>query len=491
MAEWKGAGEGEMGEAEVMSEESLRARVESLEEREKGIKLGPEEGESVVVTPTVPEEYGVLPKLVGQTLVLVGNGPSSPENKEFIDRIDMVARVQGFPMGDAGTKWNIWAGCFGLAAISNIKKFKNHKAPNRPRILWCAGDNRRRADKLGITDGAVVSMLPGNVRERVKQAVGCDPTSGFMAIEMALRAEPRELVLVGYDATTKEKPGWDHWKSEQGFPPVQTDKPIIPGTGHNMAAEKALLEHWVKTREFCGQKFPKTRPRWWRMKEVGQLGALAGKRVCMVGNGPSAVQYAREIDECDVVVRINAFPVGEAGHKWDAYFSSFAGVGRAYCEKHGLYNHPTRPDWVWCMEHLQTSQIPYKPSRISRLSTDRINWIGTVTNRTSKIERGINPRNGRPKPISATSGIFAIDLALGMSPAELILVGFDAFKVDEPGWEHYGSKPCAWHPELVSPSGGKHDYVAEKLLVKRWFDTREFYGSFYPHTKPVWWRLKK
>lgn len=210
----------------------------------------------------------------------------------------------------------------------------------------------------------------------------------------------------------------------------------------------------------------------------------------LVGNGPSAPQYAAEIDQGDVVARINAFPIGEAGTKWDAWYSAFCGFGGEHAKKIGMYDHPSKPSWVWMPETIPLSNCPFKTSKVTTISRQRIAEICALTNRLSKVPRGRHPVTGKIRPIQPTSGILALDVALSLKPKKLVIVGFDARNAQSPGWMHYGSTPAPWSPEKPSPSGGKHDYELQTRMQEEWLKTRRFYGKHYPDTEPVWWRLK-
>jgi len=466
--------------------EGLR-RVESVEQREKGISVVP------VHVPEIgsAEALDMQPSFERKTVCLVGNGPSSPQHGKWIDQCDAVIRIQGFPRGESGNKWDVWAGSFGQAAIDNIVEFKTDKEPY-PRIIWAIGQNTNKADNRGFTLDRCVYPLAAEHRARVGKYCP-NPTSGMLAIEAALRSSPADLVLVGFDASGVKEPGWKHWDTGQGFWgwwPEKAEKSIA----HNLGLEKKLIEHWLKSQVFCGVKFPHTRPRWWKMldtKGVKQPGTFAGKKVCIVGNGPSAVQNADRIDrEFDIVIRINAFCVGEAGHKWDIYYSAFQGIGGEHAEKTGLYNHPTRPKWIWMHRSIGADKIPFPVARVDFVEPARSRMICHAFDKWSKVPKGRHPDTNKLRPIQPTSGMFAVDLALAMQPAELTLVGFDAVTQNAPGWKHYGTNPAPWYPERQSKSGGKHDYVLEKQLLEEWMKTRSFFKTPYPHTEPKWIKLK-
>lgn len=214
------------------------------------------------------------------------------------------------------------------------------------------------------------------------------------------------------------------------------------------------------------------------------------KIMVLVGNGPSAIQYAFEIDAGDIVVRINAFPIGEAGKKWDAWYSAFCGFGGEHAKKIGMYSHPSRPSWIWMPATVPVSNCPFKYSKVSIIGTQRIKQIANLTNQLSRIPRGRHPVTGRIRPIQPTAGMLALDLALSLGPKMLVIVGFDAKNPSSPGWSHYGSTPAPWSPEKPSPSGGKHDYELQTRMQEEWVHSRKFYGKHYPYTEPVWWRLK-
>lgn len=217
---------------------------------------------------------------------------------------------------------------------------------------------------------------------------------------------------------------------------------------------------------------------------------LLGKTVVVVGNGPSAPQYADAIDACEVVVRCNAFPPDEAGKKWDVWYSAFFGLGLDHQKVLKMFDHPNRAKWIWMPGSIDPKACPFHPERFSFISRQRIGEIALLTNKLSKVPRGHHPQTGKIRPIQPTSGMFAIDMALTMQPKTLIIVGFDAKSFGAPGWSHYGSHPAPWAPERPSASGGKHDYELQTAMQEKWLATREFYGRKYPDTEPQWWRLK-
>jgi len=457
-------------------------RVQTVEEREKGLPMPP-------LPEPVEGAVDMTPNFARETVCLVGNGPSSPQHGDWIDKCDAVVRIQGFPRGEAGNKWDVWAGAFGQAAIDNIVEFGTDREPY-PRVIWAVGQNTIKADRRGLTEGRLVYRLADQHRERVSKYCP-NPTSGMLALEATLRSGPADLVIVGFDAFgVKDRSSWKHWDTKQGFWGWWPEK-AEPQIAHHLGLEKELIMHWLRTREFCGAHFPETRPRWWRMNGVKQPGVLAGKKVCIVGNGPSAVQNAERIDkEFDLVVRINAFCVGEAGHKWDIYYSAFQGIGGEHAKKSGLYDHPSRPRWVWMHRSVGAKMIPFPVDRVDYVEPPRSRQICYAFDKWSKVPKGRHPVTNKVRPIQPTSGMFVLDMALAMQPAELTLVGFDATEQHKPGWKHYGSNPAPWYPERQSASGGKHDYVLEKKLIQEWVDTRCFFKTPYPHTKPNWIRLK-
>jgi len=216
-------------------------------------------------------------------MVIVGNGPSAVEYAKEIDKCDFVVRMNSWPVGLMGRKWNAWASSFSPWSHMQPEAIRHKLFDIMPKnlVAWVIGKPKSKwgyvrykkgrpkvtfspqgwkpislsYETIGLTVGRWLSgylrRMPGGRR------VG--PSTGFQTLGHALKKGPNELVLVGFDAIAEGKPGWgDSWNPMFG-----------PGAsvGHNFANEKKCIQHWLKTREFCGTKFPKTRPIWWRLKK--------------------------------------------------------------------------------------------------------------------------------------------------------------------------------------------------------------------------------
>jgi hypothetical protein len=200
----------------------------------------------------------------------------------------------------------------------------------------------------------------------------------------------------------------------------------------------------------------------------------------LVGNGPSAPQYAEEIDRADTVIRINMFPPGEAGNKWDIWWCSMSDYVRKTSRRWNLYQRAERPDRVWGL--FPRRFIPADWGE--RVPTVEM-WINHA--RLWALEVAIS----NDQHLAASSGFMAFDMVLRYRPERLAIVGFDATDDDKaPGWGHWPSNNHAlWNPKGVG-KGRRHSFSREKVLMREWQETRKFCGCLYPDTEPIWWRLR-
>lgn len=71
------------------------------------------------------------------------------------------------------------------------------------------------------------------------------PTTGLTAVSMALARRPVGLIIVGFDATTKDKPGWGDNVAVGEWRDIPT---------HDVLAEKRMLADLDDHGLWCGEK---------------------------------------------------------------------------------------------------------------------------------------------------------------------------------------------------------------------------------------------
>ena len=217
-------------------------------------------------------------------------------------------------------------------------------------------------------------------------------------------------------------------------------------------------------------------------------------RMCIVGNGPSAKEYAREIDTCDFVVRMNAWPPGMFGKKWDVWASSFSPWSHMQPEaiRYKLFDIMPKNLQTWFIGSPQSkwgyvkykkgsktvtfSPPGWKPRAMpcSSIGPDIGRWIKSYINTL-----------GNSRRFGPSTGLQVLGYALTRQPDELVLVGFDATAEGKPGWGD------AWNPRFGPAASVGHSFATEKRAIQEWLKTRRFCGRAFPKTRPLWWRLKK
>ncbi len=190
-------------------------------------------------------------------MALVGNGPSSKRYGSEIDDYDKVVRINAFPYGDAGKKWDVWASDFYAGMISISQRLGLMKYTHLPREIWKMGKlfDFQRAFKNRHPDVVVITSECD--RTILEKYIGARPTGGFAALQMALETKPDELGIFGFDASTPDAEGWGHWWGEDW-----NDGRTL--AVHKLDREKAAIAEWCDSRMFCGIEYKDTAPAWWR-----------------------------------------------------------------------------------------------------------------------------------------------------------------------------------------------------------------------------------
>ena len=178
---------------------------------------------------------------------IVGNGPSALTRSEEIAACDQVVRIN-VPNMVSGDKWTVWASNFNADLAGKLDPL------NRPpaRQWLCV-------PRTYLSAVSPQGSMP--IPERCEAEVSAPqwaslwfaagfhrPTTGFVAVLLALEAGATELFLAGFDATTPKAPGWGSaawdWAAER-----------CRWTMHDFAAEKAALRTLRDTGEFCGKHY--------------------------------------------------------------------------------------------------------------------------------------------------------------------------------------------------------------------------------------------
>lgn len=222
-----------------MSEKTRK--VESLEERGE---QAPEPREYVYqsVGSLKAEKAGAIKP---RTIAVVGNGSSAAEHPELIDAQDFVVRVntwyKHFPGFCAGKRHDAWA-LWPPAWNSNILE-----APAGEYEVWLTTPVNLRdmmltealaRHKFRVVDHwTYEAAWKALEADREKHGPSANsyaawPSSGFVALAMALRLGAEEVLITGFDATVSSAPGWGDHKEHYPWAKVQ---------GHDYAAEKRLI----------------------------------------------------------------------------------------------------------------------------------------------------------------------------------------------------------------------------------------------------------
>jgi len=207
--------------------------------------------------------------------------------------------------------------------------------------------------------------------------------------------------------------------------------------------------------------------------------------MCLVGNGHSGLQYTEQIDACDSVVRLGAFPYGVSGKKWDIWFSSWHPNVQKRMRMLKLDTEDARPKELWGVARCRLSGISLAPKGAA-VKTIPIALQNSLINH-------LRSKSKLVQQAGITSGLIAIAMALQHKPDELCLVGFDATVPKEPGWGYpapYLVTEFTFADAKGRPYRHPHDLPCEKKIIADWVKTRKFCGIEYPNTHPEWWRLK-
>ena len=135
----------------------------------------------------------LLASLDGRSVAIVGNATSLLAHRHgaLIDGHDIVVRMNmGFPVDLAaqGTRFDLW--CF-----SNYRA--TLQAPDgfaAPRSVWMSPKFR---DRQG--GGVDCCFYPLSYWQALHDKLGARPSVGAMTIDLVSRADPREVMIIGFD----------------------------------------------------------------------------------------------------------------------------------------------------------------------------------------------------------------------------------------------------------------------------------------------------
>jgi len=196
---------------------------------------------------------------------LVGNGPSAAGCGAEIDAHDRVVRFNAFPISqaaDAGRRLDVWVWFGWLDYLARMGG-----APRGEYQVWmplplsCCGSG-------GVGDAArIIEQARGRRIRWVSEAWrrgevsflgGRDPSSGFTAVDMAIRlGGATEITLYGFDAVAPDRPG---------FHDARGPFPFI-GTAHPWRAEKRAYADLAARGLWMGERWP-VRVRWPSRPEI-------------------------------------------------------------------------------------------------------------------------------------------------------------------------------------------------------------------------------
>ena len=171
---------------------------------------------------------------------IVGQGPSANGQGELIDGCDFVVRIKAYwecGATDAGEKINAWAH-YGHPIVNPA--WKNAPPKVEHWITHCPGQfatpeepgPERYRLAVAHADGRLMRILPDALWWRLRKWLNRHPSTGMVAASMAMHALPlSEIVLVGFDSTTHNKP--NYLDAQQHA--------IIDSHPHDMLTEKKAL----------------------------------------------------------------------------------------------------------------------------------------------------------------------------------------------------------------------------------------------------------
>lgn len=176
-------------------------------------------------------------------LCIVGNGPSAKGHGAEIDACDFVVRIKAFwenAAVNAGQRVDAvaWLG-------TEEAKWKKHGPDGFDHWrTWCSeqyivnggGWPARKVFFETFAEGKITHRLSGQLHLRVKRSTLKDPSTGIIAIAMALDIlEPAELLLYGFDGTLPTLPNYHDARRAPEIPKKGEQYP------HDQLREKRVI----------------------------------------------------------------------------------------------------------------------------------------------------------------------------------------------------------------------------------------------------------
>lgn len=195
---------------------------------------------------------------------------------------------------------------------------------------------------------------------------------------------------------------------------------------------------------------------------------LAGKSVAVVGNSEDALQHAhgKHIDDCDVVLRINAGVPGRAHHDALGYRTDVLSVGNLQVYRESARHLYETPSQHWFVKPTAFGEKQW--GKIETGSTRVSPWWRFPVDRWHALAEEIGS--------SPSGGAVAIHVAR-LYGAEVNVFGFTFFRGGT--WWHQQRKRA-----MITVKGrpGHHDHVGGN--EERWF--RDVIGGEL--VEEGWWR---
>lgn len=196
-------------------------------------------------------------------IAVIGNGPSAKGLGAEIDACDFVVRtgqcINAFKENEAGTKLSAWAWPGYPKMNRYVPKGKGWQMWVTCPAEWHKGEVRM-PNVARIANQHKLNVQVLNLNEYTKVRVACKalsgkdlpPTTGILAIHMALMKKPAELLLAGFDCTIPTQPGFCYADGRKGLSVKLHDytaEKVLTGhllEGKWLGAEVATVTEWRK-----------------------------------------------------------------------------------------------------------------------------------------------------------------------------------------------------------------------------------------------------
>lgn len=204
---------------------------------------------------------------------IVGQGPSAEGKGAEIDACDFVVRIKAFweyGAGDTGRSvdaiatYGDWNGWRPMPDWVQPKEYWFTQCPSQVEQHEMTQErghslaHHRLSFIVKQADGAAIRWLTDKRWKRLCEVVGSHPSTGFVAVAMAMWIlAPAQLLLVGFDSVDPDLPNF--WDARH----ATTQSSIA----HNMASEKKRLRELVTRWTWLGTRTA-TDATWLEMPEA-------------------------------------------------------------------------------------------------------------------------------------------------------------------------------------------------------------------------------